>query len=127
MVSCTNKEKMCGSILSNGRVTIDCDNPKEYGGDGYVFGPHDFIEAGYAACLNIGTRKCCERRGVKYEKIVTTVELNHDDPETTYMRHKIEIVGAPDDVAKEIIEEEIRNCLVKQTLSKNFVFEPLEM
>lgn len=126
MVSCTNKEKMCASILSNGRVTIDCDNPKEYGGEGYVFGPHDFIEAGYAACLNIGTRKKCESLGVKYDKIVTTVELNHDDPEITYMRQKIEIVGAPEDVAAKIIEEELNACLVRQTLSKKFVFEPLQ-
>lgn len=125
MVTCTNKEPMKKSLLSNGNVTIDCDNPKDYGGDGYVFGPHDFIEAGYAACLNAGTRSACEKKGVPYEKIVVTVQLNHDDPETTYLRSKIDIVGAPEEEAKKIIEEEYQNCLVKQTLSKNIVFEPL--
>lgn len=117
---------MCASLLSNGNVTIDCDNPADFGGDGYVFGPHDFLEAGYAACLNAGTRKRCEARGVKYDRIVTTVELNHDDEETTYIREKIEIVGAPDDIAAEIIEDELAHCLVRQTLSKNIVFEHIE-
>lgn len=52
MVTCMNKERKYGSVISNGKVSVDCDNPIEYGGDGYVFGPHDFIEAGYAACLD---------------------------------------------------------------------------
>lgn len=46
MVNCMNKERKYGSVISNGKVSVDCDNPTEYGGDGYVFGPHDFIEAG---------------------------------------------------------------------------------
>ena len=123
MVTCTNKEKMKQSLLSNGNVTIDCDNPVDYGGEGYVFGPHDFIEAGIASCMNAGTRSMCEKRGVKYDKIVTTVELNHDDPETTFFKVKIDIVGAPADVAKEIAEIEINNCLVRESISKKLVFE----
>ena len=36
MVTCMNKERKYGSVISNGKVSVDCDNPTEYGGDGYV-------------------------------------------------------------------------------------------
>ena len=55
MVTCVDRKEKYRSVLSNGNVSIECDNPKAYGGAGHEFGPHDFIEAGYAACLNAGT------------------------------------------------------------------------
>lgn len=51
MVTCVDRKEKYRSVLSNGNVSIECDNPKAYGGAGHEFGPHDFIEAGYAACL----------------------------------------------------------------------------
>lgn len=126
MVTCTNKERNYGSVLSNGRVTVDCDNPEEYGGDGYVFGPHDFIEAGYAACLNVTTRKMCEERQIPFEKIVVTVALDYHDEKKTILRHKIEICGVSEETEKEIAELAFDDCLVRSNLMKELVFLPME-
>lgn len=126
MITCTSKEGKRQSLLSNGRVSIDCDNPKKAGGEGYVFGPHDFIEAGIAACMNAGTRRLCEERGVPYEKVVTTVTLDHDDPETSFFHVRIDIVGAPEEAAREIAELEFEQCRVRETISKKLVFELAE-
>lgn len=124
MITCTSKDEGARkSLLSNGRVTIDCDNPEKAGGDGYVFGPHDFIEAGVAACMNAGARRLCEERGVSYEKVVTSVSLNHDDPETSLFNVSIRIIGAPEEAAREIAELQFKTCRVKATLSKNLVFK----
>ena len=73
MVTCMNKERKYGSVISNGKVSVDCDNPTEYGGDGYVFGPHDFIEAGYAACLDVCARKICEADGIEFKKDISDI------------------------------------------------------
>jgi putative redox protein len=125
MVTCVNKNEKYHSVISNGNVSIECDNPVAYGGAGVEFGPHDFIEAGYAACLNVGTRKICERENIDFEEIKITVALDYHDDEKMYIRHKIEIKGVPDDVAKDIAEREFANCLVKRNLSKQIIFEPL--
>ena len=77
MVTCMNKERKYGSVISNGKVSVDCDNPTEYGGDGYVFGPHDFIEAGYAACLDVCARKICEADGIEFKKVIVTMIKKH--------------------------------------------------
>ena len=86
MVTCMNKERKYGSVISNGKVSVDCDNPTEYGGDGYVFGPHDFIEAGYAACLDVCARKICEADGIEFKKVIVTVALDYHDDKKTYIR-----------------------------------------
>ena len=102
MVTCMNKERKYGSVISNGKVSVDCDNPTEYGGDGYVFGPHDFIEAGYV-----------------------TVALDYHDDKKTYIRHKIEVTGVPKEVSEDVAKRAYDDCLVKSNLSKELVFEPL--
>lgn len=126
MVVCVNKEEKYRSVLTNGQVSVECDNPKEYGGEGVEFGPHDFIEAGYAACLNVGTRKICERENIAFEEIKVTVKLDYHDDEKMFMRHKIEIKGVSKEIEKQIVEKEFQNCLVKKNLSKQIVFETLE-
>lgn len=125
MVTCVDRKEKYRSVLSNGKVTIECDNPEAYGGAGFEFGPHDFIEAGYAACLNAGTRKICERENIQYDEIKITVALDYHDDEKMYIRHKIEIKGVSKEVERDIAEREFANCLVKKNLSKELVFEPL--
>lgn len=126
MVTCVDRKEKYRSVLSNGNVLIECDNPKAYGGAGHEFGPHDFIEAGYAACLNAGTRKICERENISYEEIKITVALDYHDDEKMYIRHKIEIKGVSKEVEADIAAREFQNCLVKKNLSKELIFEPLE-
>lgn len=125
MVTCTNKEVKYHSELSNGKVTIKCDNPAEYGRQGIEFGPHDFLEAGYAACMNVRIRKICERENIAFESIIVTVALDYHDENKMYMRHKVEIKGVSEEVEKHLVEEGFLNCLVKKNLSKEIVFEPL--
>lgn len=125
MVTCMNKERKYGSVISNGKVSVDCDNPTEYGGDGYVFGPHDFIEAGYAACLDVCARKICEADGIEFKKVIVTVALDYYDDKKTYIRHKIEVTGVPKEVSEDVAKRAYDDCLVKSNLSKELVFEPL--
>ena len=118
MVTCVDRKEKYRSVLSNGNVSIECDNPKAYGGAGHEFGPHDFIEA--------GSRKICERENISYEEIKITVALDYHDDEKMYIRHKIEIKGVSKEVEADIAAREFQNCLVKKNLSKELIFEPLE-
>lgn len=105
MVICTSREKKYCSLLTNGNVTIDCDNPEAYGGQGYVFGPHDFIKAAYASCLRAGARKLCEREGIPFEQVKITVALDYHDEEKMFIRHKIELIGVDKELVFEPLED----------------------
>ena len=126
MVTCTSREKKYCSLLTNGNVTIDCDNPEAYGGQGYVFGPHDFIEAAYASCMTAGARKLCEREGIPFEQVKITVALDYHDEEKMFIRHKIELIGVDKELEAKLAEQIYQNCLVKKNFLKELVFEPLE-
>ena len=129
MVICSNKEARLKTLIDNGNVTVDCDVPVSSGGEGYVFGPHDFVEAGIAACMNCGVRERCEGRGVIYDKVYVKVDLNHDDDTTTFITCTIDITGTVEeqaDLVREIKEEAFANCTVKKTLSKVMNFRLAE-
>ncbi len=126
MVVCTSKDGPKQSLLTNGNVSIDCDNPTQFGGEGYVFNPFELIEAGYAACINATTRGICAEKGVEYSKVVVAVELDNSNSDTATLRSKVNIEGVSPDIAAEIIKEEHeRRCPVERMLRKRIVFESL--
>ncbi|MCL2336927.1 MAG: OsmC family protein [Firmicutes bacterium] len=110
--------------LSNGTAKITADVTKDKGGSGDYFRPHDLICAGYASCLNINVCMILEKKALKYERVITTVDLNRDLAGRTIFLHHIEIIGDIDTAAKEAVIFEALNCPVQKTLSQNIEFQP---
>lgn len=109
--------------LFNGKEVVYSDVTEEKGGNGKYFRPHDFIEAGYASCLNITTRMILNFMNIKYEKVIVKVKLDRENEDKTTFKYKIDIVGEIDERTKKRILNIVTNCPVRKTLSKKIEFE----
>jgi putative redox protein len=122
MVISRSKNEAYLTGISNEREEIYADVAEEKGGSGNHFRPHDFLEAGYASCLNITTRMVLDSLNIPYEEVTVTVELDRRDEAKTIFLYQIDIVGAIDEETKQAVLNKVANCPVKKTLSKPLEF-----
>ena len=109
--------------ISNGKEQTYADVTKDKGGSGNHFRPHDLLEAGYAACLNITTRMILDALKLPYEEVTVEVALERRDEKTIFHYH-IDILGAMDEKTRQIVLKKVANCPVKTTLSQPLEFQP---
>lgn len=121
LVTSTSGSELYMTELCNGTVAIQADVSPEKGGSGKHFRPHDLIEAGYAACLNITARMVLERLNLPYEEVRVAVELKRKEEMTAFHYH-IDISGKLEEASKQKVLRLVRECPVYQTLSKPLEF-----
>lgn len=126
MITATSKKDDYITELSNGEHTIMADTPVNDGGGNQYLRPGDILTAGYAACINITTRKELNARNLAYEKVTVQVELDRSSAEKVIFYTKTEIEGnIPEYVKKEIIQK-VKACPVCEILRAEKEFLPLE-
>ena len=122
MISAESGDERYCSQLSNGSAYIQADTTASKGGSGDYFRPHDLLCAAFASCLNITVRMLLEKMGLKYDKVVTKVDLDRSQENQALFLYDIQIVGDIDTRIKEEIVAKALNCPVKNTLSRNITF-----
>ena len=110
--------------LSNGPVSISSNSTRDQEGNAY-FLPHDLLCAAFASCLNMTVRMVLDRKGLKYDKVVTNVDVNREKEDSSVFMYHIEIIGDIDESTKEAVITKSMNCPVRKTLSKNISFQPM--
>ncbi|MBV4419999.1 OsmC family protein [Clostridium tyrobutyricum] len=126
MIISKSKDEKYITELFNGKERVYSDVTEDKGGKGKYFSPHDFIEAGYAACLNITTRMILEYKNIKYENVTVNVELDKENEDRAIFKYKVDIVGEIDEKTKKRVLNILKNCPVRKTLSKKTEFEYCE-
>ncbi|OZB90457.1 OsmC family protein [Paenibacillus sp. XY044] len=121
MVTSTSGRELYLTELSNGTAAIQADVTPDKGGSGKHFRPHDLIEAGYAACLNITARMVLDRLNLPYDEVRVTVELDRKE-EATAFHYRIDISGELEEASKQMVLRLVRECPVYKTLSKPLEF-----
>lgn len=125
MVIADNELENYKTVLANGKEVVYADVTPEKGGQGVHFRPHDFLEAGYAACLNITTRMVLDQMGLSYETVTVKVELDREIPDKTIFNYRVDIIGNIDAQTKNKVLRLVENCPVRKTLSKQIEFQKL--
>lgn len=123
MVTAKSKPNNYLTEITNKNTTYYADVTADKGGSGNHFGPHDFIEAGFASCLNITTRMVLDSMNVPYEAVNVEVQLDRTNEDKTVFNYSIDIIGDMDEQTKNIVLKKVRNCPVKKTLSKTIEFQ----
>lgn len=126
MIISKSKDEKYITELFNGKERVYSDVTEDKGGKGEFFMPHDFIEAGYAACLNITTRMILEYKNIKYENVIVNVKLDKENEDRAIFKYKVDIVGEIDEKTKKRVLNILKNCPVRKTLSKKIEFEYCE-
>ena len=111
--------------INNGTTVINSDVTEEKGGGGEYFRPHDLLCAAYASCLNITVRMVLDRMGLKYDKVVTNIDVDREKENSTIFMYHVEIIGDIDIAAKEAVIAKAMNCPVRKTLSQNISFQAM--
>lgn len=125
MIIAESKQKEYLTQLDNGTASICSDTTQDKGGGGDYFRPHDLLCAGYASCLNISVRMVLDKMNLKYDKVITKVDIDRDKPDSTIFLYAVEIIGNIDTATKEMVILRALNCPVRKTLVKQIDFQPL--
>lgn len=102
--------------ISNGICKIKS-NVKDAGTESMR--PHELLESGLAACMNITTRMVLDRMNLAYDGVEVKVSLERPDKENTVITCDINIKGDIDDDTKEMIKNKVFNCPVRKTLTSH--------
>lgn len=102
--------------ISNGICKINAD-VKDAGTE--TMRPHELIESGLAACMNITTRMVLDRMNLAYDGVEVKVSLERPDKENTVITYNIDIKGDIDEATKEMIKSKVFNCPVRKTLASH--------
>lgn len=102
--------------ISNGSCKINAD-VKDAGTESMR--PHELLESGLAACMNITTRMVLDRMNLDYDGVEVKVSLERPDRENTVITYDIDIKGNIDDNTKEMIKSKVFNCPVRKTLTSH--------
>ncbi|MCL2321773.1 MAG: OsmC family protein [Oscillospiraceae bacterium] len=123
MIIAESNQDKYSTQVSNGTSSIIIDTMSDKGGSGDYFRPHDLLCAGYASCLNITVRMILEKMNLKYDKVITKVDIDRDKEDSTTFLYHVEIIGDIDTFKKNAVIALASNCPVKKTLSKNIEFK----
>lgn len=122
MVTAESGQKNYLTQISNGTSNLCSDTAGDSGG---LFGPYDLLCAGYAACLNITVRMVLDKMDLKYDSVVTRIDVDEAEPDSTVFLYQVEIVGDIGGAAKEAVISKALNCPVRRALSKRIAFKPM--
>lgn len=103
--------------FSNGEHSGVADVPRERGGEGSGFGPHELLEAALATCMTITAKKSATENGIPLESAVAVVRIDRRVPGEVGFDYSLELVGPISDVQKARLESDVANCPVARTLS----------
>ena len=129
-LACTNLDNMIETkstkqdyhcLLTNGRITYDCDAPPSKGGLGNGLRPHELLEAALATCINITIRMTAKERNINLDYISTQVDLDRSDTKTTF-KYKIILDDNLSVSDRDFLMNIIDFCAVKQSLTKQLEF-----
>ncbi len=102
--------------ISNGTYKLYADSL----GDGsQSLYPHEFLEAGLAACMNITTQMVLDRMNLKYDGVEVKVSLERPDKGNSLITYNINIQGDIDEDTTKLITDKVFNCPVRKTLTSH--------
>ena len=103
--------------FGNGDYSSTADVPKEKGGAGVGFGPHDLLEAALATCLAISVEMYAAQHGIPLESVRAEVTLDRSQPGEASLRYSLVFQGAITEEQKQSLQIAASKCPVQRTLT----------
>src|SRR5581483_8990640 len=105
------------ATFTNGGSTASADVPKEKGGAGRGFGPHELLEAALATCLTITVEMYAAKHGFPLRGVTTEVRLDRSQPAEAILLYALTFEEPLTAEEKEQLTAAANNCPVGRTLS----------
>jgi putative redox protein len=123
MITTQSTTKRFQTSVSNGRMSLAADPPKDKGGDGEGFGAHELLESALAACMNMAVRMRAVELGIAVPAVRTAVQISRPTPGTVTFNYDVALAGNLSASDREALMRAADECPVRQTLSKQLTFE----
>jgi putative redox protein len=125
MIQCSSQGDSYQATFSNGGHTSAADVPREKGGEGRGFGPHELLEAALATCMTISVRKCAAKHELLLVGVSTEVSIDRSLPGKVALQYSLKLDGGLRDDQIEQLWEAARDCSVARTLSRAIALKPV--
>ena len=103
--------------FTNGETTAVADVPKEKGGAGCGFGPHELVEAALATCLTISVELFAAKHGIPLESVEAEVRLDRSLHSEVQLIYSLTFHGAISEEQQHLLKTAAAQCPVQRTLT----------
>ena len=125
LVTTESTDKRYLTIASNGREQIELDAPIPKGGAGRDFGPHELLEAAFAACLNMSVRMHADAHSLPLESVSAQARLVRPAAGPVCYEYSLDLRGSLTDAQRNALMAVAEQCPVRQTLLRRIEFRLL--
>ena len=112
--------------FSNGTSAAFADVPREKGGAGDGFGPHDLLEAAVATCMTITVQMYAAKHAIPLAGATCEARLDRTVPNAIALHYSLIIDGDMTDDQRRLLREAAVKCPVARTLTGAVAIKAVE-
>jgi putative redox protein len=112
------------TAFSNGESSAVADVPREKGGEGQGFGPHELLEAALATCMTMTVRMHAAKHGIPVTGAGCEVRIDRSVSGRATLHYSLTINGPLSDDQRCQLREAADQCPVARTLTGVLALEP---
>ena|ERR1019366_5209338 len=112
--------------FTNGQCTAIADVPKEKGGEGQGFGPHELMEAALATCLTMTVQMHAKKHNIPLLRASVEVLIDRTRPPEVPLVYSVKFEGPLSVVQEEELAAAASSCPVIRTLTGKLACRPTE-
>jgi putative redox protein len=112
------------TAFSNGDCSAAADLPREKGGEGQGFGPHELLEAALATCMTVTVRMLAAKHGFPVSGVGCEVRIDRSVPGRATLHYSLTIDGPLSDDQRRLLREAADQCPVARTLTGVLAVKP---
>lgn len=112
--------------FSNGSQKSVADLPREKGGDGDGFGPHELVEAALATCMAMSARMSAAKHGYPLAGVECDVRVDRSVPGSVTFEYTLAFDGPLTGEQVRHLREVAAACPVGRTLTGPIALKPVE-
>ena len=110
--------------LTNGTSRAIADVPREKGGEGQGFGPHELLEAALATCLSMTVKMSAAKHAMPLAGVTSEVRIDRSNPNEVVLSYSLKFEGLLTEEQIAHLKRAAANCPVSKTLTGKLLCRP---
>ena len=112
------------TAFTSGDFSGVADVPREKGGQGQGFGPHELLEAALATCMVMTAEMAAAKRGIDLQQTHCEVRIDRSIPGNVTFHYALNFEGTLSEPEAQELREAASRCPVARTLGGAIAFTP---
>lgn len=126
MIRASSLDAAYQTAFTNGAYSAVADVPREKGGAGNGFGPHELLEAAFATCLTMTVQMYAAKHGLPLTGASCEVRIDRSVPGAVTLNYNLALDGPLTPEQRRQLHEAASRCPVARTLSGTIMLKPAD-